>query len=161
MSQPTSVAVLLETLEELPELRDVVFRGWQETDVWSSGAGSFVTTALTSTSRDPRVASENFTTTGLYAVVSRTGRSIEAFSQRREDREVVLLPGTVLVWHKRVRVGDVRVTVVEQVLLDQSHAQPTWTEEGLDRLIAARVLAAQQRDDVPVAQPGRFVGAFE
>lgn len=162
-SPDSAVERLLETLDGLPAYRGVTFRGWNGTDRWSSGAGSFVTTGLTPTSRDPRVASENFTSTGLYAVVCRTGRAIEQFSADRAAREVVLLPATILLWGRQVRVGDVRVTLVEEVVLGEEQADEDgrWTPEEIERTVAARVLDAVGRPPVDVGQPGRFVGPFE
>ncbi len=157
---PSSVGEVVRTLEKLPPHEDVVFRGWNDTDVWGSGAGSFVTSGLTATSRDPRVASENFTTTGLYAISSRTGRAIEQFSARREEREVVLLPATVLVWGGRVTVGDVVVTLIDEVVLSEATAGGMPTAE-LERRVAGRVRSALERADVVVGQRGRFVGPFE
>ena len=153
---------LLEALTKLPPFEDVVFRGWRDSDVWSSGAGSLVTSGVTPTSRDPRVATENFTTTGVYAIAVRTGRAIEAFSAHREEREVVLLPATVLVWRDRARVGDLVVTLIDEVVLEDVHDDGARRAPAdVDEVVAARVRAALARDDVVVAQPGKFVGVLE
>lgn len=166
MSPPTESAVgqLLETLQELPPFQDVVFRGWNDSPRWSSGAGTFVTTGLNATSRDPRVATENFTTTGLYAVLCRTGRAIEQFSADRTAREVALLPSTVLLWGRQVRVGDLPVTIIEEVVLDPQDGpddHPLADPDDLARAIAGRVQGALQREPVTIGQPGRFVGSWE
>lgn len=159
-SPASKAETILDSLLQLPPFQDVVFRGWNGTDRWSSGAGSFVTTGLTPTSRDPRVASENFTTTGLYAIASRTGRCIEQFSADRVGREVVLLPSTVLVWGRQARVSEVRVTIIEEIVLGEE-GRVFADQEDLERTIAARVLAAVDRPPVEIAQPGRFVGPFD
>ena len=67
---------------------------------------------------------------------------------------------TVLVWGDQARVGEVRVTIVEEIVLGE-HSAATDGQEYLARTIAARVLAAVDQPPVEIAQPGRFVGPFE
>ena len=105
-------------------------------------------TALLSTSRDPRVATENFSTEAVYAVLSRTGRSIEPFSAARHEREVVLLPGTVLTLVTRVRVKDLGVTIVEE--FDPSAGQESRVDlAAVQEQIGRAILEAELADPVP------------
>lgn len=109
------------------------------------GAGrAYVTERLVSTSRDPRVATENFTTDAVYAVLSSTGRSIEPFSAARHEREVVLLPGTVL-------------TLVEE-LDPAAEGEPEVDLAAWQVEIGRAVLEAELREPVPDPIAGKFAG---
>lgn len=157
MTQTPDLEKLLSTLEQLPPHVGLVFRGCEARshERWSGRA--HVTERLLSTSRDPRVATENFTTDAVYAVLSRTGRSIEPFSAARHEREVVLLPGTVLTLVTRVRVKDLGVTIVEE--FDPSaEEQPDVDLAALQVEIGRAILEAELREPVPDPIEGKFAG---
>ena len=114
MTQTPDLEAFLTTLEQLPPHLGVVFRGCDARSHERWAGRAHVTERLLSTSRDPRVATQNFTTEAVYAILSRTGRAIEQFSAARHEHEVVLLPGTILTLVTRVRVKDLGVTIVEE-----------------------------------------------
>ena len=140
---------LLTTLEQLPPHVGVVFRGCEARSHERWAGRAHVTDRLLSTSRDPRVATENFSTDAVYAVLSRTGRSIEPFSAARHEREVVCLPGTILTLVTRVRVKDLGVTIVEEF-------DPSAGQEPPDRLrgrCRSRSAAPSSRRSWPTRSP--------
>jgi hypothetical protein len=157
VTQTPDLDKLLTTLEQLPPHVGMVFRGCEARshERWSGRA--HVTDRLLSTSRDPRVATENFSTDAVYAVLSRTGRSIEPFSAARHEREVVLLPGTVLTLVTRVRVKDLGVTIVEE--FDPSAGQePAFDLAAVQEQIGRAILEAELADPVPDPIEGKFAG---
>lgn len=157
MTQTPDFEKLLFTLEQLPPHLGLVFRGCgaRSHERWPGRA--YVTERLVSTSRDPRVATENFTTDAVYAVLSRTGRSIEPFSAARHEREVVLLPGTVLTLVTRVRVKDLGVTIVEE-LDPAAEGEPEVDLAALQVEIGRAVPEAELREPVPDPIAGKFAG---
>ncbi|WP_210649529.1 ADP-ribosyltransferase domain-containing protein [Nocardioides sp. SYSU D00065] len=157
MTQTPDLERLLSTLEQLPPHEGVVFRGCEARSHERWPGRTHVTQALLSTSRDPRVATENFSTDAVYAVLSRTGRSIEQFSAARHEREVVFLPGTVLTLVTRVRVRDLGVTVVEEFDPAGGEPEPVDLDAVLEE-IGRAVLEAGLRPDVPAPIPGKFAG---
>ncbi|MBA3783243.1 hypothetical protein [Nocardioides sp. InS609-2] len=158
---PSQAEQFIRTLEQLPPYDGVAFRGWVTTDVWESGAASLVTHQFTPASRDPRVATENFTTSGVYAILSRSGRSIEMFSARREEREVVFMPATPLVWGTRIEVEGVAVTVIEEIDVAGHDPSAVRGREEWDALIGQAIRAALSQPELVPASPGKFVGAIE
>lgn len=157
MTQTPDIAALFATLEQLPPHEGVVFRGCEARSHERWPGRAHVSEALLSTSRDPRVATENFTTDAVYAIVSSTGRAIEQFSAARHEREVVLLPGTVLTLVTRVRVKDLGVTVVEEFDPAGEEA-PDVDLAALQVEIGRAILEAELRDPVPASIPGKFAG---
>ncbi len=151
---------LLAALDKLPRYRGISFRGFgSPTGLGFQGGGFVVTTGLVATSRDPRVATENFTAAGLYAVVGHSGRSIEAHAHHPEEREVVFVPGATFTVVKHARVGDLPVVIVEE--LDTGAFDDPPEKASIDEVGAAigrAVLAARDLPEVAVATPGKFVG---
>lgn len=158
MTQTPDLETLLSTLEQLPPHEGVVFRGCdaRSHERWPGRAR--VTEALLSTSRDPRVATENFTTDAVYAILGRTGRAIEQFSAARHEREVVFLPGTVLTLVTRVRFKDLGVTIVEEFDPDAEGEPEAVDFAALQEEIGRAIREAELRDPVPPANPDKFVG---
>lgn len=158
MSRTPDLETLLSTLESLPPHEGVVFRGCEARSHERWPGRAHVTEELLATSRDPRVATENFTTDAVYAILSRTGRAIEQFSAAREEREVVFLPGTVLTLVTRVRVKDLGVTIVEEF---DPHAEgpPEPVDLGVvGEEIGRAILEAELRAPVPTPVEGKFAG---
>src|SRR5687767_9060442 len=85
----TSAAVT--ALEKLPPFVGLTWRG-------ASGqlVASVPLTGPLPTSRDPRVASANFTAAALWVIVSAAGRDIAPISADPSAQEVALLPGSFL-----------------------------------------------------------------
>lgn len=158
MTQSPDLEALLSTLEQLPPHGGLVFRGCSARSHERWPGRAYVTEELLSASRDPRVATENFTTDAVYALVSRTGRAIEQFSAARYEREVVFLPGTVFTLVTRVRVKDLGVTIVEEF---DPHAEgtPEPIDFGaLQEEIGREILEAELREALQPSAVGKFAG---
>ena len=158
MTGTPDIAALFATLEQLPPHRGVVFRGCEARSHERWPGRAHVSEALLSTSRDPRVATENFTTDAVYAIVSSTGRAIEQFSAARHEHEVVFLPGSIFTLVTRVRVKDLGVTIVEEFVPDPEVEPQPIDVALLQEEIGRAILEAQLRDPVPASIPGKFAG---
>ena len=87
---------------------------------------------LVPTSRDPRVATDNFSTTGVYAVIGSRGRDIASISQHPQEQEVVFRPGSLFLPIESFDVGDLEVAIVEEIDPDRDRdEQPAFTLEQL------------------------------
>jgi hypothetical protein len=144
-------------LERLPVARGLTFRGVpMDGKVPEGGA---VTTVATVTTRDPRVATENFAHVYLLAIASRTGRA-------HGDIEVVLPAGVTLlpVAQIKVREADVTVRLVEEVdrttTTPDNSGLPGSLSEFCDE-VSRRVLEAFRRPALDVTSPGRYAGDLE
>ena len=78
MTQTPDLEAFFATLEQLPPHGGVVFRGCEARSHERWAGRAHVTEPLLSTSRDPRVATENFSTEAVYAILSRAGRGDRA-----------------------------------------------------------------------------------
>jgi hypothetical protein len=158
VTQAPDLAAMLATLEQLPPHEGIVFRGCEARSHERWAGRAQVTEQLLSTSRDPRVATENFSTEAVYAILSRAGRSIEQFSAARHEREVVFLPGTIFTLVTRVRVKDLGVTIVEEFVPDAEAEPPVVDFAVAQEEIGRAILEAELRDPVPPSIPGKFAG---
>lgn len=158
-SRPDRIEAFLRTLEQLPPFAGITYRGCAADSHQAWGSRLVVSSGVVSTTRDPRVATENFTTPALYAVVSTTGRAIEAFSAAREQREVVFLPASQFFQVERVRVGDLPITIVEQLEPGQeAGSHVAGSLEQIESAVATAVLAARERPELLEAVRGKFSG---
>jgi hypothetical protein len=157
VTTPPNPEKLLTTLEQLPPHHGIVFRGCDATSHQQWPGRTLVTQGILAASSDPRVATQNFTTDALYAILTRTARAIEQFSSATHEREVVILPGTVLTQVTRDRFGDLPITIVEEFDPENPDTQPIPLEE-----VRARIASAlHQAEATPnLTQPirDRFIG---
>jgi hypothetical protein len=86
---------VLADLGRVPPWSGISFRGMADHASFGRETGTGVAAGLVATSRDPRIATENFTTPGLFAIVGSDGRAIESVSQVPTEQEVVFLPASV------------------------------------------------------------------
>ena len=114
MSDAAEAALaFLRALSRLPPYTGVVFHGLPEAPDLASARW---TRGVTAMSRDPRIATENFTAPTVAAIVSRSGRDITAFSAHPHEQEVVLPPEAALLEVARTTTDDGRpVIVIEQL----------------------------------------------
>lgn len=144
----------LRALERLPPYTGVVFHGLPSIPPLSSVRW---TRGVTATSRDPRIATENFTVPAIAAIVSRSGRDISSFSRYSDEREVVLPPEVALVEIARTTTDDGRAVVLIEQL---SEPTPTDLPSTLVDLIAhveGELRRAQAADPVKITTVGKFV----
>ncbi|MDR7253398.1 hypothetical protein J2X46_002383 [Nocardioides sp. BE266] len=158
MTQTPDLEAFLATLEQLPPHEGVVFRGCEARSHERWAGRAHVTDALLSTSRDPRVATENFSTEAVYAILSRSGRDIEPFSAARHEHEVVFLPGTIFTLVTRVRFKDLGVTIVEEFVPASDTDPPAVDFAAVEEEIGRALLQAELREPVPASIPGKFAG---
>lgn len=147
---------LLQGLDELPPLPGISFRGRSPEARFGRPGEVAVTMGLLPTSRDGRVATENFRVGALYAVIGRTGRFLKQLSARPDEEEVLFRPGTMLRAGDTVQLGDLAVTFVHEFSLD-APPQPRDVTADLRR-IAAALEGARRRPEVAVGVPGKFLG---
>lgn len=152
------VGNLIRGLTKLPTYDGVTFRGATPEDTFGTTSGTVVARGLTSTSRDARIATENFTTPAVYAVVGTHGRRVEAVSQHPREHEVVFLPGALFRAIAQVRFQDLPVVVVEELDLDREPSEPDGDLDELLTVIAALVRRDLERLPVDITSPGKFVG---
>ena len=140
-----------------PPITDILTKLPVHTGIVWNGAGFEVTTPITlhaplPTSRNPRVASENFASPYLYAIVSIAGRDVGPLSRNRAEEEVALLPGSVLSPATGIHpVGNHQV----QVLIETIPGKPVPTVPD-DETLASILTAADAAAPLPVTSPGRF-----
>jgi len=153
----------LSAMDKLPRFDGITFRGMPQ---GSEPPRTLVAaTGVHASSRSPRVATEDFTSAALLVLLNRTARSISEFSAHPEEREVVVLPGTV--WRPLVELtvpGHAgAVYVLEELDLSQSLPQPTEWGATLAEL-ANRVQRVVEQDlrgeSFTVNVPGKFAGPW-
>ncbi len=140
-------AGLLEALQKLPPYVGITWRG-------APGAlsGSIPLPAPLPTSRDPRVASSNFTAGALWAIVSVAGRDVAPLSADPAAREIAILPGSTLTPASALHPVD---GVPVQVVLEVRDGMPVG-DVPADGTLADLLVAARAEGDVEIRQPGRF-----
>ncbi|CAN5208312.1 hypothetical protein BH09ACT8_BH09ACT8_28930 [soil metagenome] len=140
----------VDAILALPATPGVTFRG-------TSGAGMSAITlqAVLPTSADPRVASENFAAEQLVAIVAITGRSIAQLARHPDEREVALLPGTILQPVGSVNVDGLAKPVLLLAEPVDAPALPGSSTE-LREVVRAAVAIALALPPVVVHSPGRF-----
>jgi len=151
------VMKFLATLEKIPPRPGLVFHGLRV----DPGVGATTLVGLAAESRSARVATENFDTPMLLAILTRTGRDIAPLSGNPGEQETVLLPGTVLLDIDRftLAVPAIEVCVVEEISIGEAPTTPTaWpaTREELRSFVQAGIDAAFAEATVLVASPGKF-----
>lgn len=166
MSTPGErVAAMLAALEKLPPYRGLTFRGLPAGV--EPPEGTVVTHLLTATSRDPRVATENFAHPAVAAILSHLGRDVGPLSADPSAAEVVLLPGSMLHPVARIQLQEPELLVCVLEQLDPARGGPpdmTGLPSTLDDLMNAvmnAVVGAAQSALTPIGQPGRFAGPIE
>jgi hypothetical protein len=157
------VKAFLETLDKLPPFTGVTWRGCSADAEFVRPGQSVVTRGLVATSRQIDVATEGRTAPALYAIGSLNGRDITAFSSRRDEHEIVFLPGTLFHLAETRTLAGVVVHLVFE--LDLSHGRPQLPAEAVDRLAHAVETFLTERGPEPRSEfssiPGKFAGDID
>ncbi|WP_396908139.1 SseB family protein [Mycolicibacterium sp.] len=115
----------------------------------------FTAPASLPTSADPRIASENFTSERVAAIVTVTGRYIGPMSRHPEEREVAILPATL-----KTPVGSMIVAGLANpvVLLTEPGHAPGLppNQHELERVVREQITDALACPPAPTHSPGRF-----
>jgi hypothetical protein len=157
------LAGFLAALDKLPPYDGITFRGLALGEV--APESTTVTANVMASSRNPRVATENFTSAATLAVLNHTGRDISALSAHPDEAEIVLLPGTMwrhLMWLDLPSPA-IRVHVLEQLdLSGGSHPQVSWgtSLDDVQERITRAIQVAAAREPVEVHIPGKFNGPW-
>jgi hypothetical protein len=156
MNDPGEAALaFLRALSRLPTFTGIVFHGLPAAPDLRAARW---TRGVTATSHDPRIATENFSTAVIAAIVSRTGRDISAFSMHPHEQEVVLPPEVALLEVARTQASDGRpVLILEQLAPADAAASLPATLADLVGEVERRLAAAQAAAPVDVTTPGKFV----
>jgi hypothetical protein len=150
---------MLRGLEQAPRYRGISFRGRTPDAAFGPHSATVVTRLLTPTSRDIRVATENFVTSSVYAILGGAGRWVENFSSRPQECEVVFLPATMFRPVDLLHAGGVEIIVVEQLAFDEAdRPEGTWTPERVHTILPDHVIRSRQAEPVAVASTGKFLG---
>jgi hypothetical protein len=156
------LAALLSALDKLPPYRGLSYRGYagRQGPMFQRAIPSGV---LVSTSRDPRVATDNFSTDGVYAVIGRRGRDLTSVSEHPDEQEVVFRPGSVYLPIERFDVDGLEVAVVEELDPDndptaQPSDRPPFTLEQLKEQMTEAIRDARGRPPVEDVTSGKFAG---
>lgn len=159
MFDPAEAATrFLQALEKLPTHTGIVFHGLPSVPQLAPARW---TRGVTATSKDPRIATENFSTPAIAAIVSRTGRDFAAFSAHPAEREVVLPPEVVLLEVAHTRLPDGRpVVIVEQLAEPDPRADLPPTLDALVAAVHELLQLAQAGEPSAITTPGKSVEPF-
>ncbi len=148
----------LRALERLPTHTGIVFHGLPSIPRLSPARW---TRGVTATSKDPRIATENFSTAAVAAIVSRTGRDIGQFSAHPAEQEIVLPPEAVLLEVARTSLPDGRpVVIIEQLAEQDSSGSLPPTLEALVDHVHQRLDSGLEAPEAPITTRGKFVESF-
>jgi hypothetical protein len=115
---------------------------------------------IVATSRNPRIATENFTTAHIACIVTLTGRDIGPLSAHPAEEETVLLPGIVLLPIMSVRHETLGMNVlVFEELNPDADATDVDREAASTRLrndIEALLEKAWNSAPIEITSPGKF-----
>ncbi|WP_328352491.1 hypothetical protein OG976_19865 [Mycobacterium sp. NBC_00419] len=142
---------IVTTISRLPAMPAITYRGM----AGPKPVRAFTLSEILPTSMDPRVASENFTAEWPAAIVSITGRLVAPFARYREEQEIAMQPGALLLPARSVEVPGVPGGVV---LLAEPGDAPGLPADAaaLKAAVVQQVSDALLRPDVAINSPGRF-----
>lgn len=143
--------LLPDAIAQLPATPGITYRGMSG----PPPEASFTVSAVLPTSADPRIATENFTADRVAAIVTVTGRYIGPLSRHPEEREVAILPATLLIPVGTVTVVGLANSVVLLAEPGDAPGLPADQEE-LERTVRDQIAYALTSPPVPVRSPGRF-----
>ncbi|MFI5622195.1 hypothetical protein ACIA03_01890 [Nocardioides sp. NPDC051685] len=149
---------LVEELRRVPSWWGVSFRGFTRESQFGLGTRSTVARGLVPASRNLRMATENYTCAGAYAIVGPDGRAIESIAIK-DEQEVVFLPGTFFQF-----VGDFEVAGFPIRLVNQTTINPADRAEVDWDNIRARVATLHEyetkkvKGNYRIHTPGKFIG---
>lgn len=149
-------AALLAALDKLPPYQGLSYRGYTD---GGPRRGTTISAGLVASSLDPRVATDNFTTPGVFAIIGNRGRDLSALSRIPVEREIVFRPGSMFLPIESFDLDGLRVSVIEELDPDRAPGTPPSVPlEQLEEQMRAEISAARRREPVASVTPGKFVG---
>jgi len=140
----------LSILTRVPPLPGLVFHGLSELP--PATAAPIELRGPLATSRNPAVATENWTSPAIAAIDTATGRDLVPFSGHPEEQETVLLPDTVL-------VEVARLSLAVDVVVYREHTGAELDQpDALVADVVEAIGAASAADAVVVHSPGKYAG---
>ncbi len=135
------MAAFLQGLDELPPWAGITWRGFTVQSGLGFTEPTIVTQGITATSRDPRVATADFTTPGVYAILSLSGRDTSPFSPAPQEQEVTFALGTLLQSQGQIQ-GQYPIMVVYGLLVGDGsvrgpQVEPTQLASELKAILDA------------------------
>ena len=131
-------------------------------DWWEEGR-TYTEPGWLRSSRDPRVATENFATGDPVALFGAGGRDVESLSDHPDEQETVFLPGSRFTVLRRAEADGLTLWVVrvhpEGDDGEGAEASDADVADAVTRAVNALV-RARTLPPVPVERAGRFVGGF-
>lgn len=147
------VSRFLDAVAKLPPTPGIVFRGLA--DGVDAPAGTTVLAVPVPASVDPALARER-SDGPVLALLTRTARDLSALSAHPQEREVVLLPGTVWL---RVDLPELSgVVVLEELDPAGSPAPGVWPVSRADLVLEVRRRLADPGAAAAGAVPGKYRG---
>jgi hypothetical protein len=157
-SSAEQLDALLSALDKLPPYRGLSYRGYAVPD-GRLRPRTVMSGVLVPTSRDPRVATDNFATSGVYAVIGSRGRDLASISRHPQELEVVFRPGSLFLPIESFDVGGLEVAIIEELDPDRDpDEQPAFTLDQLKDQMRSAIEEARARTSVEDVTPGKFVG---
>lgn len=154
------LANLLSALDKLPPYRGLSYRGYVE-PLPARPQRATVSPVLVATSKDPRVATDNFTTRGLFAIIGNRGRDLTSVGTRPHEQEVVFRPGSMFLPIERFEVDGLEVAIIEDLDPDvDKSVPPRYTLEELKEQMRTAITEARARGPVEGITAGKFVGGL-
>jgi len=149
------ISQFLDAVGKLPPTPGLVFRGLADSEPAPTGVG--VLAAPVPASADPAVADEG-ADGPLLVLLTRTARDLTVFSASPDEREVVLLPGTI--W-SRVLLADLPdVVVLEEIDPAGAPAPSAWPRSREELTEQVRQLLAARSAPVRATEPGKYRGPW-
>src|SRR5690606_17936559 len=109
-----------------PSWWGVSFRGFTRESQFGVATRSAVARGLVPASRNLRMATENYTCAGAYAIVGPDGRAIESIAIK-DEQEIVFLPGTFFQFIGDYEVDGFPIRLVNQTTIDPAErAEVDW-----------------------------------
>jgi hypothetical protein len=158
MTDQQRIEAMLKGLSELPPTRAISYRGCTSDAAFRRTGQSVVTRGLVATSGSPGIALAEGPA-ALYAILGNTGRHVAPFSARREENEIVFLPGTLFYLQSTLVIDDLAVHLVFELDTAASQRMP---DELIDQLADRVRRTLADRPTTPIEPvPGKYVGDID
>jgi hypothetical protein len=144
-------------IEAIPPGPGMSFRGGCA-DWWEVGR-SYEVRGWLRTSRDPRIATDNFRDRAVTALFGRTGRDLVGHTAFPEEQETVFLPGARFTVERQGEVAGLWVTLVT-VARDDDGDEPARDVADEASRVSTVLARSLTLPDATVPRPGIFRGGF-